>query len=130
MSTLKVTNIQDTSGGNSSTSAEIFEGRARAWCNADLTGSGSIRSSYNVNSLTDQGTGRWSFNFTTAFPNTNYVAIGLQKPNADVVNITGLHPTAAGFTTYGTSTVSFAYANSGGSLIDPLIGTMVVFSDD
>ena len=129
MSTLKVTNIQDTAGGNSSTSAEIYEGRARAWCNADLTGAGSIRSSYNVNSMTDRGTGRWQFNFSTAFPNTNYVAIGMQKPNADIVNGTGIHPSAA-WDTYTTGTVAFVYDNGSGSLVDPLIGNMVVFSDN
>ena len=98
----------------------------RAWCNADLTGSGSIRGSGNVSSLGDQGTGRWQFSFTTSMPDTNYAAVGLQKPNADVVNITGLHPNSGTFDTYTTALVAFVYANAGGALIDPLIGNLVV----
>ena len=129
MSTLKVTNIQDTAGGNSSTSSQIYDGRAKAWCNADLTGAGSIRSSYNVNSLTDDGTGRWRFNFSTAMADTNYVAIGIQKPNADVVSMTGIHPNGGSNGIYSTTSVQFVYANSAGSLNDPLIGCMVVYSD-
>jgi hypothetical protein len=98
----------------------------RAWCNADLTGSGSIRGSGNVSSLGDQGTGRWQFSFSTAMPDTNYAAVGLQKPNADVVNMTGLHPTSPSFDTYTTALVAFVYSNASGGLIDPLIGNLVV----
>ena len=102
----------------------------RAWCNADLTGSGSIRGSGNVSSLGDQGTGRWQFHFGTAMPDTNYAAVGMQKPNADVVNITGIHPGTPGpgatWDTYTTGTVAFVYSNASGVLIDPLIGNVVV----
>ena len=98
----------------------------RAWCNADLTGSGSIRDSGNVSSLTDRGTGRWQFHFATAMPDTNYAAIGMQKPNADVINITGLHPNAA-WDTYTTGTVAFLFTQDGASIIDPLIGNIAVF---
>ena len=40
MSTIKVTNLQDTSGGNQSTSGEIFQGRAKAWIN--FNGNGTV----------------------------------------------------------------------------------------
>ena len=43
MSTIKVTNIQDTSGGSSSTSEQIAKGRAKAWVNFDGTGTIAIR---------------------------------------------------------------------------------------
>lgn len=98
----------------------------RAWCNADLTGAGSIRGSGNISSLGDQGTGRWQFNFTNAMPDTNYAAVGLQKPNADIVNMTGLHPNAA-WTTWSTGTVAFVYANASGGLVDPLYGNVAIF---
>ena len=98
----------------------------RAWCNADLTGSGSIRDSGNVSSLTDRGTGRWQFHFATAMPDTNYAAIGMQKPNADVVNETGLHPNAP-WDTYTTGTVGFLFTSNSVGLIDPLIANIAVF---
>lgn len=75
MSTIKVTNIQDTSGGNSSTSEEIFQGRAKVWVNFDGTGTVSIRDDFNVASLTDNGTGNYTVNLTNTMPNVNYAAI-------------------------------------------------------
>jgi hypothetical protein len=76
MSTLKVTNIQDTSGGNSSTTAEIKNGIAKAWVNFNGTGTVAIRAQYNVSSITDNGTGDYTVNFTTAISDANYVAAG------------------------------------------------------
>jgi hypothetical protein len=50
-------------------------GIAKAWVNFDGTASPvSIRSSFNVSSITDNGTGDYTVNFTTAMPNANYFA--------------------------------------------------------
>jgi hypothetical protein len=76
MSTIKVTNIQDTSGGNSSTSEEIFQGRAKVWLNFDGSGTVSIRDDFNVSSIADDGTGTYTVTFSTAMANTNYVTFG------------------------------------------------------
>ena len=46
---------------------------AKAWVNFDGTGTPSISSSFNVSSITDNGTGDYDINFTSAFSNTNYV---------------------------------------------------------
>ena len=83
MSTIKVTNLQDTSGGNSSTCEELFQGRAKVWVNFDGTFStspftvanGGIRDSFNVTSVTDNGTGNYTINLTNDMPNANYAAI-------------------------------------------------------
>jgi hypothetical protein len=50
----------------------------RAWVNFDGTGTVAIRASYNVSSITDNGTGDYTVNFATAMPDANYcgVAIG------------------------------------------------------
>ena len=77
MSTIKVTNIQDTSGGNQSTSEEIFNGRAKAWVNFNGQGTPTIRDDYNVSSLTDNGTGLFSINFTNALSSSSYAAVGM-----------------------------------------------------
>ena len=48
-------------------------GVAKAWVNFDGTASPvSIRGSFNVSSITDNGTGDYTVNFTTAMPNANY----------------------------------------------------------
>ena len=72
MSTIKVNNLQTASGGSNSTPEEILQGRAKAWVNFNGTGTVSIRSDYNVSSITDHGTGQYTVNFSTAFANTNY----------------------------------------------------------
>jgi hypothetical protein len=49
---------------------------ARAWVNFNGTGTVAIRASGNVSSITDDGTGIYTVNFTTAMPNTNYAVVG------------------------------------------------------
>ena len=44
----------------------------RAWVNFNGTGTVAIRASGNVTSITDNGTGDYSVNFTTAMPDANY----------------------------------------------------------
>lgn len=76
MSTLKVTTIQDTSAGNSSTTEEIYNGRLKAWVNFNGTGTVAIRDDYNVNSIGDDATGRYQVFFGTAQPDADYVVAG------------------------------------------------------
>ena len=44
----------------------------RAWVNFNGTGTVAIRESGNVSSITDNGTGDYTVNFTTAMPDANY----------------------------------------------------------
>jgi hypothetical protein len=75
MSTLRVTNVQDTAGANSLTTAQIYNGAAKAWVNFDGTGVVAIRASFNVSSITDNGTGQYTANLTTAMPDINGSAL-------------------------------------------------------
>lgn len=72
MSTLRVSTIQDTAGSNSSTPAAIANGIAKAWVNFNGTGAVAIRASYNVSSITDNGTGDYTLNFTNVLSDANY----------------------------------------------------------
>jgi len=45
--------------------------KCRAWVNFNGTGTVAIRASGNVSSITDNGTGNYTVNFTTAMPDTN-----------------------------------------------------------
>lgn len=45
---------------------------ARAWVNFNGTGTVAIRASGNVSSITDNGTGNYTINFTTAMPDIDY----------------------------------------------------------
>jgi hypothetical protein len=47
----------------------------RAWVNFNGTGTVAIRSSFNVSSITDIGTGNYTVNFTNALSDANYVCL-------------------------------------------------------
>jgi hypothetical protein len=48
---------------------------AKAWVNFDGTGTVAIRASGNVTSITDDGTGLYTVNFTTAMTDANYAMV-------------------------------------------------------
>jgi len=73
MSEIRVTTLKDTSGANSSTTEQIASGRAKAFLNFNGTGVVAIRASFNVNTITDNGTGDYSVSFTNALADANYV---------------------------------------------------------
>lgn len=66
MSTLKVNTIQNASG--------VEKYLCQAWVNFNGTGTVAIRASGNVSSITDNGTGDYTVNFTTAMPDANFAA--------------------------------------------------------
>jgi hypothetical protein len=69
MSTLVAQTI---SNGTVSTSSEnVIRGSARAWVNYNQVTS-TINGSYNVSSVTNNGTGDFTINYTNALPNANY----------------------------------------------------------
>lgn len=76
MSQLRVSSIASNAGTQSVTQDRLYRGAATAWCNWNGTGTVAIRDSYNVSSITDNGTGDYTVNFTTALANANYVACG------------------------------------------------------
>jgi hypothetical protein len=59
---------------NADGSAPIYA--CRAWVNFNGTGTPAIRASGNVSSITDNGTGDYTVNFTNAMPNANYSIVG------------------------------------------------------
>ena len=66
---------------NASGSAPLYA--CRAWVNFNGTGTVAIRASGNVSSITDNGTGDYTVNFTTAMQDKNYVANINTKQNDD-----------------------------------------------
>ena len=69
MSTLKVSTLQNLSG------TEVYT--CKAWVNFNGTGTVAIRASGNVSSVTDNGTGQFTINFTNALPDANYSIVGM-----------------------------------------------------
>ena len=62
---------------NKSLSPGLVAGQlCRAWVNFNGTGTVNIRASYNVSSITDNDTGDYTVNFTTAMVDGNYAFVG------------------------------------------------------
>jgi hypothetical protein len=65
-------NTTGTAGSLSTASGSAPSYSARAWVNFNGTGTVAIRASGNVSSITDNGVGDYTVNFTTAMPDANY----------------------------------------------------------
>jgi len=76
--------------------APIF--MCRAWVNFNGQGTPAIRGSGNVSSITDNGVGSYTVNFTTAMPDTNYACVTGQGDNVaanDVGNLNQISSAAS-----------------------------------
>jgi hypothetical protein len=71
MSTLKYNQWLNTDG------TENY--KCRAWVNFNGTGTVAIRASGNVSSITDNATGEYTINLTSAMQDTNYILVGNQR---------------------------------------------------
>ena len=72
----------------------------KAWVNFNGTGTVAIRASYNVSSITDNGVGDYTVNFTTAMADANYAVVGTSGRDATyrtllVVNDVSATPTSS-----------------------------------
>jgi hypothetical protein len=71
--TLTTPNINSAQIATVSGTAPLY--MCRAWVNFNGTGTVAIRASGNVSSITDNGTGNYTVNFTTAMPDANFSAV-------------------------------------------------------
>lgn len=68
--------LAKSSGANYATEwVSLAANSIKAWVNFDGTGTVTIRSGFNVSSITDNGAGDYTVNFTSAMSNTNYVVV-------------------------------------------------------
>ena len=70
MSLIKANDIQNTSGGIPTVKGQKLI--PTAWVNFNGTGTVAISDSENVSSITDNGTGNYTMNFTVAMANATY----------------------------------------------------------
>ena len=102
----------------------------RAWVNFNGTGTVAIRGSGNVSSITDNGTGDYTVNFTTSMPDVNYSVAGAARYNdaatPTAVRYLGISSGAALATAMSTSSVRVAVAYANGNLQDPDVATVAI----
>lgn len=97
--------------------------KCRAWVNFNGTGTVAIRASGNVSSITDNGTGDYTVNFTTAMPDANYA---ISWSSTDTVNSNTNWYTDRIFFNYTTGSVR-CYGGNGGGNSDPQILCVQIF---
>ena len=115
MSTIKVNNLQTTGG------AGLYP--ARAWVNFNGTGTVAIRDSGNVSSITDNGTGDYSTNFSSSLSDANYAVTSMTQW---VLGVTFNSCHIESGTTPSTSTFRIATLNSTAGKTDcSLVGMQV-----
>ena len=92
---------------------------ALAWVNFNGTGTVAIRSSYNVSSITDNGTGLYTVNFATALSDANYSVNASASPayslGSSYVNLFSNSSTTETAPTTGAFTLRVGYSTSGGT---------------
>jgi len=71
---------------NPSTTIDGINYSCRAWVNFNGTGTVAINSSGNVTSITDNSTGNYTVNFTTATSDANYSAVFTGRYSSGQVN--------------------------------------------
>ncbi len=79
---VKTTTIADELDTESTAVTNVINGSAKAWVNFDGTGTVAIRESFNVNSITDNGTANYTINFTNALADANYTLASMQGHKA------------------------------------------------
>jgi len=95
----------------------------RAWVNFDGSGTPAIRSSGNVSSITDNGTGNFTVNFTTAMPDTEYATIC--STGNYTANNTTWHD--AGVNDNNTGNITVRAVSGGNTAVDPTSMNVAIF---
>ena len=72
---VKTTTIADELDTESTAVTNVINGSAKAWVNY-IGSTNTINVSFNVTSVTDRATGKFTVNFTNAMEDANYCAVG------------------------------------------------------
>jgi hypothetical protein len=96
---------------------------AKAWVNFNGTTSpGTIRSSYNVSSVTKNGTGDYTINFTSALADANYALFVTPQSNSTTAN-------AVYTVSYNVNSARIVYVQTGVSNVDQTQAGIAVFGN-
>ena len=88
---------------------------ARAWVNFNAFGVVAIRAAGNVTSITDNGVGTFTANFTTAMSDANYAVVGTVATDAVAISIVSVDGTNTALTT---TTAAMVTATISGTATD------------
>jgi len=112
---------------NPSTNVEGINYSCRAWVNFNGTGTVAIRASGNVSSITDNGTGDYTVNFTTAISDANFCTVfgGQGTTGAALAYASGRGNQSTLQQT--TTTLQVLCANGANAVVDLLMVSVAIF---
>ena len=102
-------------GEGSATTTNLQQGLAKCWCFFNGTGTIAISDSFNVASLTDDGTGDYDTNLTNGMGNTNYAIDAL---GSSFHTVDGSHE---GATTFNVETFNSSHSAGDSSRMNTFI---------
>jgi hypothetical protein len=108
-------------GEGNSTTTNLQQGLAKAWINLNGTGTIAARDSFNLSSLTDNGTGLYTKSFTSSFGNANYTTCcSGGRADDELMNVTQPQSSTAPTT----SSIKFGVTYVNGTNFDvPFVGS-------
>ena len=120
---LNTTQLQADTWKSKDDSREFY--KCYAWVNFNGTGTVAIRASGNVSSITDNGTGNYTVNFTTTMPDADYAISGSASRASATGSMSFLGPSAT--TTYTIAACQILTANDSGAVEDSLRASVAIF---
>lgn len=124
MSTIKATTLSNLAGSQTVPMDTVAQGSSKAWVNFNGTGTVAIRRAFNVSSITDNGTGDYTVNFTNAMVDASYAAAFSQLGATANIIINGENNVAPATTSLRIG----ARVTATSALIDVVFITAVIFS--
>lgn len=117
MSIAKFDTLQNAAGSKSVPVATVVDGSAKAWVNFGGTGTVTIRSSFNVSSVTDNGVGDYTVVFANTLTDSNIAVTGMGRRSTAGTNIAQLE-LAASSGSYGNWGFQLKIYDNAGALVD------------
>ena len=105
--------------------ASFGENAVHAWARVNQTGSQSVTDSYNISSVTDNGTGRTIFNFSTNAINNDFVYVSMAG-NEGSTTTSGRTQTNDGSQTTSSFRLRNLNTNSDAQTDDTLVNVIVI----
>lgn len=131
MSTAKFDTLSNLAGSRTVPVDTVVQGSAKAWVYFTVTaGTPAIQTAFNITSITDNGAGDYTFNFTNSLADANFAFAGLGTAGGANYQIAGGNIAGGTVRTTSSLRTPFGFVSStGGALTaqDPASASIVVF---
>ena len=125
MSTIKTNTLQNVAGTLSVPVDTVVQGSAKAWVNFNGTGTVAIRAAFNVSSITDNGVGNYTVNFTNAMTNANFFGAIAQGEGAIPASVS--FSTTAFIGEQATGSIKIYISGANGNVADKAVVGVSIF---